>query len=406
MKAFLSNKKVILLFLGWVVLVQYLLMAKPFFVFYPGWPSHEVTVNYSYGFIRRGFIGTLVALMSRILPVDIQTVIWGTQLLGTLFLTVLLFIFFYYMIKHIANLYAAMIIILFATLGGIGFYFYNWGQLDIFMLSLTIVACFLIIRDKYLWLIPLLMGVCVMIHEGYVMMYFGIVMALLVYRSAVSTDTDKKKKYWLCIFSAGLVASALFVYFYFFSVSVSRVHIDEILANAEQILKIPLQTDNMKYIFARSALPYDMMWVEGKPTIHFLIRMIVLCMNCIVCLPVIILMIGFWKTVLRQTSDKKKKRITVLCLTFQLLTLPLVLLHSDQARWFYDIVYFNFLFISSVLCIGDDAFSAAAEKHFKPSIAKLAIFSFYFVIYLTPNLWSINFLYMEPAKNLVNMLIR
>lgn len=309
MKAFLKNKKLVLLFFGAIVLIQYLIMGHSPFLRIPGWPSQELTISYPYGFVRRGLMGSLVAIMSQLFHVELFTMILFVQLLGTAVFVGLLFFFFYLVMKESDNTSVVIMILLFLAMGGIGFYFADWGEMDIFMLSVTIIACMLIIKDKYVWLIPFLAAVCVMIHEGYVLMYLGIILALLLYRVTVETDERKKKKYWLCLFSTGLIAAVLFIYFYFFSVSVSKNHIDEIIVNSEIFLQSQVYTRNLKYIYEGTALPNCAMWVDGAPTPNFFIRMFAVVLNILVCLPVISIIVDFWKMVLKNYADSKKTRL-------------------------------------------------------------------------------------------------
>ncbi len=401
MKEFLKRKSIFGLFLGYCVLIQFLMLGSPENALIVEWPAHELTANYSYGFIRRGLMGTVVQLVSQALRADTLEIIFLTQFMGTIVFVALLIFFFFLILKKTNTAASKMMILLFVAMGGIGFYFFRWGEMDIFMISISLVSCILIIKSKYIWLIPFFSAVCVMIHEGYVMMYFGIIMALLLYRATMEEDKDNKKKFWICLFSTGILTTALFIYFYFFSVSVSKVHIDEILANAEQNLRILLQEVNMRYIYAGDGLPSAAMWVKGKPTDEFFIRMVILCLNILVCLPIIILLIRFWNNVLRHTIDRRRKVITIVCLAFQLLTIPLVLVQTDQARWFYAVVYFNFLFTSSVMCIGNKEISLAASKFFTPSIGKWILFVFYFLFFMSPHLQSISSYYIPPAKEIM-----
>ena len=398
MKALLRNKKIILLFFGLIVLIQYLILGGSALMRLTGWPSQELTVNYSFGFIRRGFIGSFITLISRLFPIDIHTIIVFTQLFGTIVFVGLLFFIFFYVMKKNDNASTIQIILLFLAMGSIGFYFADWGEMDIFMLSISLVSCLLIIKDKFIWLVPLLTAVCVMIHEGYVFMYFGIIVALLLYRAAMETNLEKKKKYWLCLFSTGFLAASLFIYFYFFSISISKNHIDEIIANAEHILNSQVYTNNLKYIYEGNTLPNSPMWVNRAPTHEFFIRMFAVMMNTLVCLPVISILNDFWKMVMKNTPDKKRRRLIALCLSCQMFTIPLVLMQTDQSRWFYDIVFFNFLFITSVLCIGSKEFSSAAETHMKPTIGKVILIAFYLVFFSNPNLQLISQHYQTAAR--------
>jgi hypothetical protein len=411
MKAFLKGKKAIFIIYGAIVLIQYLILGGLFVSKPLGWSSLALTLDYSYGFIRRGFIGTFINFISQALRVDVLPVILFTQFAGTAVLTALLFIFFFMIIKRTERASVKIMVLLFLALGPIGFYFEDWGELDIFLISLTVIACILIIKDRFIWLIPLIAAVCIMIHEGYVMMYLGVIIALLLYRSGVETDKIKQKNYRTCLFSTGLAATFLFVYFYFFSVSVSRDHIDKILVNAEQILNISFQENdwalsNAKYLYAGSGLPSNPMWKNGLPGISFYPRMFSVLMNILVCLPVILMLIDFWKLVILGTSDKKKRIILALCISLQMLTIPLVLSHSDQARWFYDVVYFNFLFITSVISIGDRQFTLAAEKCFAPSPGKVVLIVLYFIFFLNSNTQLISRFYQIPATQLTTFACR
>jgi hypothetical protein len=153
-------------------------------------------------------------------------------------------------------------------------------------------------------------------------------------------------------------------------------------------------------------MPYEPMWAGRIPTEYFYLNMFGVLMNLLVCLPVILIMIDFWRMVIRQNTDKRKKIFIALCVSLQLLTIPIVLIQTDQARWFYDFVFFNFIFITSVICIGDKEFSHAAEKCFSPSIGKVILFVSYFIFFLNPHVQSISRYYMTPAMELTSLIIK
>lgn len=100
----------------------------------------------------------------------------------------------------------------------------------------------------------------------------------------------------------------------------------------------------------------------------------------------------------RQCVGCRTLTLIKLCLCAQLLTLPLVLTQTDESRWFYDVVFFNFLFITSVLCIDGKNLSFATDKHFKPSVGKAVLIVFYFIFFLHPDLQFINQFYSSVAE--------
>ena len=398
METLLKKKSIVYFFLASIVLLQFVITGTNPLELHANWSSHELLVDYSYGFIRRGLMGSLVTLLSRIFQADIYTVIIFTKLAGTIVFVALLFFYIYYFIKHTNARYAVVMVTLFVAMGGFSFYFLAWGEMDIYLLALTITACFLIIKDRFLWLVPFLVAACVMIHEGYVLMYFGIIIAILFYRATVDEDPKKRKKYWIILLSTGLVASILFIYFYFFSTQVSSIHIDEVIRKTKQVLNEDFHIPDLKYIYVGNSEPNFAMWVDGKPTGHFLVRVLAVAMNTIVCLPIIIILFNFWKTVISKNAERNKRLIIVLCVASQLLTVPLVISHLDQARWFYDVVFFNFLFITAVICIGDKSILFAAEKYFKPTVITVAVIIFYFIICSFMDMQKINELYFQPIS--------
>ena len=62
MKSLLKNKTAFGIFLGLVVLIQFLILNGISINLKVDWPTHEMTVNYSFGFIRRDNVSLNCAL--------------------------------------------------------------------------------------------------------------------------------------------------------------------------------------------------------------------------------------------------------------------------------------------------------------------------------------------------------
>ena len=136
--------------------------------------------------------------------------------------------FFIYIAFRTKDIRLNILLLLFASTDLIGFYFWDWGEPDVVMIPITIIACILIIKNKYIWLIPVLLSLCMMIHEAYVMMYFSVVIGLLFIRYTSSSGKDKKR-YLSCLLTTGLLCSLLFIYFYFFTVYSLKIPKSEFL---------------------------------------------------------------------------------------------------------------------------------------------------------------------------------
>ncbi|MCR5545822.1 MAG: hypothetical protein K6F30_05015 [Lachnospiraceae bacterium] len=187
--------------------------------------STLLSFSYKYGFIPRAFVGTIYEGLNWILPVDMYS--YG---MAMRFVEVCTAIFFLLMIwiarktlllvgeKYFKTIgvvwiiYGIMFVSMFSSK-------YNFGRVDLFMLLIDAIGICLLMKRKGEWLLIPLSVIGVMVHEGFVFMYFSTILVILIYRFFM---TEEKKKYgW--IFALSLVgASVTFLYFMFFRTPVDR----------------------------------------------------------------------------------------------------------------------------------------------------------------------------------------
>ena len=204
------------------------------------WQACELCLNYSYGFIKRSLLGTLVSFFANDLNIGYERSIIGLMIMEEIIFTIVLLAFVLYLINKYKDPTLNLCLILLLAMNVAGFYYYDWGEPDLLMISFTLAACLLIVRGKFLWVVPLLASLCVLIHEGFVMMYFGIIIAVLLVKS-ISGDNNARIKYVSLLIITGFVCSALFIYLHFATQYVINVDVRQLLDKAHQIFG----TDNV-----------------------------------------------------------------------------------------------------------------------------------------------------------------
>ena len=110
----------------------------------------------------------------------------------------------------------------------------NFGRLDVYLLSIVILSCILVLYEKWEWLIVPLSVVAMLIHPGYVFMDINLLLVLLLYK-VLSVPREKRKKYIVLLAVTFLVVSVLFLYFEFFSHPQDTEIYEEIVATAKSL---------------------------------------------------------------------------------------------------------------------------------------------------------------------------
>lgn len=327
------------------------------------WQNIEMIMSYKFGFVRRGLMGTLALALSNIFGIDRHDAIVRIQYAGEIILCLLITVLIFYLISLCKNETSQNTVIflsaVFIMLGGFGFYLYDWGEPDIYMASLTIIAVLLIVSKRCIFLVIPISCICEMIHEGYALMFFPVVFALLFYFYCKEDDKTKKKKYFVVLFLTTLFTAVLFFYFYFFSTPIVNYSEEEILGEFKAVYPKKLSdllANNIKYIWLGAenyALP---LWKEGKPTFIFFYRMTDLMFWALAVSPCLIYMLIIWLS--RALNFKKNKhKWAELALFFSIIVVvPLFIVHSDIARWCYSLVFYEFV-ILSVITVKDEDYT-------------------------------------------------
>ncbi len=383
----ISNTAYFLLFVVYFI-IKAVFFRKNFFILDTTvWQSQELTMDYSYGFIRRGLIGSFVTLIRNCFNIDYPVAIKTVQDIGFVLFAATILLFFYALLKNKNEKACCYIVLVYISLDQIGFELNAFGLLDTYIMAITFLMVFLIVKDKLLFLIPFLAGICVMIHEAYPMMFFGVIVALLIYRFCYAEDKMAQFKYAVVFIATGLVVSILFIYFYFIHPRLDNPDVEAILALCTERLGAEFKHGTLINIWLDPAPVSDpdhavsLMWQDGKPTSLFYIYTMLPIFNLIICSPLIVQVVRFWKGIIHNDSSKMKKLLLFISSLPVFLVIPLIIFHLDQARWFYDVIFFETVVIGSIFLINANNERKVLSKLTEIGILKILLFLFYCVFF-------------------------
>lgn len=318
--------------------------------------STILAFSYKYGFISRGLAGTIYQWIDSILPVNMidYAMVLRFTLIVTLAFYVLFFAFCYQCMKRCQEEYLGrfLYLILFYAVFVVSMFAYkrNFGRLDLYLMALTVIGTMCLIAKKAEWLIVPLSMISVMYHQGYVFMFYNILLALLAYR-LLSEKEKKARIYYGVILLVSLIGcSALFLWFEFFSHTDGVRYVDEIIANAKAMTKpfngmtyhdtlidheiLGIDLSDVEY-------PYRVMnWIE----IPFFIAIIS---------PYIVLAVKLFRRILARAQGKTERlKYGFLAIAAGTL-LPLFLMKCDYARWVFALISYYCMIFLALVAMGD-----------------------------------------------------
>lgn len=308
--------------------------------------------NYSYGFISRGLLGTLYLLLNNILPYDIlnfESVV-NITLIATSIVMITFFILSYCILRKCKTSYLTNIeyVIIYFAMFFVSMYYStrNLGRPDIYMMFLTFIGLLCIIHEKFEWLIIPLSITCVMIHQGYVFLFYNIFMYPLIYQIFRTTGKKRNKYLWILGISF-LSVSILFLYFNFFS----HISGEETAAAIKELAtQLGPEGDVYETLITHEILGIDP-WNEEWP--QHIYNFIELPIFCLFMLPYIILGVRLFRNIIKAATSMADKILYALLPICSCTILPMYILKIDYGRWIYaGVAYFSLVVL--VLCAWKD----------------------------------------------------
>lgn len=308
--------------------------------------------SYKYGFISRGLIGTIYALIDKVTPWDGVDYLWVLRFnqVVTLLFFMLLAGFVVMCIRKTKDGMDkyTQYVILFYTIFAVPFFssHYNFGRLDIYCLMFSIIAAILIVKEKMVWLCVPLSALGVMVHQGNVFMYLNIILVLLLYKAMTKEGTERRKYIILLVLSF-VTASVLFLYFELFSHFNGDNIYDEIITNAT------LMCNNGE--IHQDVIDHEILGVDltQKEVQYHLMNAVQFPIFVILMLPIIGVVASIFRFAVKNAENKLDKWKYLALASGSLTILPDLLLKVDFGRWMFAIISYYAVVILSTLAMND-----------------------------------------------------
>ena len=343
-----------------------------------GLDAFNVTVmcfSYDFGFISRGLIGSLIRLIALITGKSVTLeLIYIFSVVGLVFWVGLITALSMLIVKKTETTEAKRSVFLLTLAFALGFgfstYIRDLGRLDIYLMALTAIACMLIIKNKAQFLILPIIMTAVLVHQGYLLLYFNLVLTLLFYRS--SKLKENRKKYILIILLAVILCSALFIYLYFFGKAKEGMTLKQIEDCVAGITgRTYVRTDIIRQELFKEAVSY-----RGGSLSELLLAFLLFS-------PWFAFVINIWRKVI-SVAEKKTKLLYYLLPLGVLTLLPLYILEVDRGRWTYALFFYELMLPLMLIGMGDSIIKAVlcktvAKLTKRPGISVL-IYTYVFVL--------------------------
>lgn len=314
-----------------------------------------LALSYEYGFTSRSLLGTLYHLLDAVLPLDL---IDYRAVVATAYVATILFVLFveYFLYRCLRCCEGEMVkygeylaLILSLCLVSTFSFPYNFFRVDIFMILVSLLGVLCLVKERAQWLVVPLSALGVMFHQGYVFMYFNLILVLLFYRALSWWKEDRRKarRYSLLFALSFLVGSALFLWFEFFSRSNGAAFFDTIKSEAEKL--------SYDGIYHSTLLYHEVLGIDLASTEEEFSRVnaVQILMCGIVCLPMLVFAVCFFAGLIKKAKGASEKWKYLAVALGAATILPDFLLKIDYGRWMAAVVVYYVGIVLALLAMKD-----------------------------------------------------
>lgn len=271
------------------------------------WVKTTWMSDYRYGFINRGFAASILSL--GLLIFKGSTYITGTFLHSFLVITtlvgLLISVLFVYLIEKEAKRKEYNVVFLYFWITSPWFttFFITsgtlMGRLDILLMICYLMSLLCLIKQKRLWLVPIITTIGILIYPIYTIMYFPVIFLFLLEKAIVEKSLMTKINVLVTTF----VTIVLTVYFYVGGTLVGKVSMQEYYLQQTGRTDMTINTDVM--------LVYPFHLEIGRTDIsqnHLLLRLGMLLLFSMLS---IIFISKFWVRLYKKTYKNMEKIIYI-----------------------------------------------------------------------------------------------
>lgn len=326
------------------------------------WNTVILTFSYRYGFIQRGFLGTIIDFLSELIPISPHRVMLLFQYTTMLIYYVAIAMILLWSIYEWNNKKKVFHIIAISYVMGSGYT--TWfskklfGHSDVWLIILTIIALFAIWKNVYeVSIFISIIGM--LIHQAYFFMYLNVILLALAFKYVI--NEAKRKRVAVNFLLVVLSCIALFIYFQFFSHVKSGINYEYVRNRSLEIFGALYfdvwELEIKNYLFGEKsplAFTYGIQNVGKYAIFEFVLLF-----------PIFIELGFYWKTIVWHTKDKVRKFFYQVVPFGIITTLPLFVMHSDYGRWMHAVYFYEIVAVWLVNLVDDMAVTNANSEMIK-----------------------------------------
>lgn len=331
---------------------------------YRGWVrSYNTTMlalSYEYGFTSRSLLGTIYHILDAVIPVDMmqyQNAIVFANVITVLFIVFLLY-FSYHVLKKsdkaqevVTKAQQYILLTFHIAMVATFTYAYNFLRVDFCMVWMMLLGFMSLMNEKTEWLSLLFAALGIMFHQGFVLMYFNVILVIQFYYMM----TRKNKKNTILFFLTFLIGSGMFLWFELFS-----------RTNGNDIFETVLQdATNVSYqgIYHTTLLYHEVLGIDvsGAETEFVYMNHVQLVLYLLILLPAIVVLARAFVRIIKKADDLFAKLKYLAVAVGSLTILPDMLLKVDYGRWILAVVTYYLLIILAMLVLRDPLVTEETE---------------------------------------------
>lgn len=307
-------------------------------------------LRYDLGFISRGLIGSFWGM---IFPNITVNKIWAIIGLNQILLCLLTVGFLSVIKRHSSEttdkavLFLALIFLVNPSSISFLFYWGNYGRMDLFMIAGTIISAILVIKEKYLILIPFICVAEMMIHQGFTFSYFPCILLMLVFYAV-------QRKRGFVIFIITLISGCVsFLYFQFWG-KIDGLTLEETLNILASRTDWPIESMSSMVQLEYYTNIFDFIPVYVLPFVKM--NLIKIALVALLLLPMEYLVFKIWREFVGYSKNKWYWSFPAFIVVA---TLPKFLITCDYGRDLASIFISQFILIFAFFAMGNRAMKEA-----------------------------------------------
>ncbi|MBP5180962.1 MAG: hypothetical protein J6127_06725 [Clostridiales bacterium] len=369
-----------------------------------GMNADAFALNYRHGLIPRGFMGFILDMFCSVFGERFYTyaTVFVICSIGFIIYLAVMWQFGKKLIVSLGNTDHArafvMVIAPFFIAMFLGYE--NYGRTDMYLLALSLTAGYAVIKQKALILSVICPLIAILIHEGYVLTFFNIVVACFLYKIFTTKGKIRTTNIIFLIISV-LTVGAAFIWFFFLSRKVIPLTTDIYLDTISRAEILTSPEGYTHYDFLNMILT-GFETYDSEETMRSL-AMTEMPLFIVLFLPVFKVCIDFVRKVYSFSS--RKMLVVVLCLGSVTL-LPEFARKCDVGRWMFAFITYYVILTVLLLIDGnkvvrkvfDDMINGIAKSSWKGIF--FALYIMLFVPFQTFFVSSISFNILEFMRSL------